>query len=310
MIDITRQGKYSLSLKTPLMPSAGMMGFGDHYAKLFDVHKLGAFVTNPVTLEPWSPAVGPRVVPLPSGVLVHTGLPNLGLSKVLRQYRETWAKMEIPVIVHLVATNPEQARKACQRLGGEDAVSGIELGIGDDTPPAEAERLVSAAVTATEKPVLARLPLHSALELGEGVAAAGVAALVVAAPPRGTARDPHSGRLVTGRVYGPLLKSVALWTVGRLRQMIPDTVPLIGAGGIHSEDDARDFIEAGAIAVQIDAAIWIQPRLAERVARDLGGLLVTRPAGAFPDEWHPDMGDTEFRALFGDGDPTPDEPVR
>lgn len=310
MIEITRRGKYSLSLKTPVMPSAGMMGFGDNYHKLINLQKLGAFVTNPVTLEPWSPASGPRVVPLDAGVLVHTGLPNPGLSKVLRHYRETWANMGLPIIIHLVTATPEQARKACQRAGAEDVISAIELGIGDDTPLDEAERLVSAAVAATEKPILARLPLNSALELGEAVASAGAAALVVCAPPRGTARDPLSGRLVVGRVYGPLLKPVILWTVGRLRQMIDPDVPIIGAGGIHSEADARDFIEVGASAVQLDTAIWIQPRLIERIARDLGGLLVTRPAGAFPDEWHPDMGDTEFRALFGDDEENRGESVR
>jgi dihydroorotate dehydrogenase len=77
-------------------------------------------------------------------------------------------------------------------------------------------------------------------------------------------------------------------------------VPLIGAGGIHSLQDARDYLEAGAVAVQIDSVTWVQPRLLERIARDLSGGLVTRASDAYPDEWHPDMGDTEFRELFSD----------
>jgi dihydroorotate dehydrogenase (NAD+) catalytic subunit len=87
--------------------------------------------------------------------------------------------------------------------------------------------------------------------------------------------------------------------VGVLARRIQD-VPLIGAGGIHSIQDARDYLEAGAVAVLVDSATWIQPKLLERIARDLGGMLVTRAMGSFPDEWHPDMGDTEFRQLFGD----------
>jgi dihydroorotate dehydrogenase len=86
--------------------------------------------------------------------------------------------------------------------------------------------------------------------------------------------------------------------VGILARRIQN-VPIIAAGGIHSTQDARDYLEAGAVAVQIDSATWIQPSLLERIARDLDGSLTTRPTDAFPDEWHPDMGDTEFRELFG-----------
>jgi imidazole glycerol phosphate synthase subunit HisF len=73
-------------------------------------------------------------------------------------------------------------------------------------------------------------------------------------------------------------------------------IPVIGAGGIHSQQDARDFIEAGARAVQVDSATWVQPNLLEYIARDLGGLVLTRPVGALADEWHPGMGETERKA--------------
>ena len=103
---------------------------------------------------------------------------------------------------------------------------------------------------------------------------------------------------MTGRVYSPIVKPIVLRLVGVLARRIQD-VPIIGAGGIHSPQDARDYLEAGAVAVQIDSVAWIKPRMVERIARDLSGGLVTRAMGAFPDEWHPDMGDTEFRELFG-----------
>ena len=115
-----------------------------------------------------------------------------------------------------------------------------------------------------------------------------------AKPPRGTARDFYSGRLVSGRIYGPLVKPVVLRVVGQLTRRLD--IPVIGAGGIHSADDARDYLEAGARAVQVDSVTWIQPNILELIARDLGGLVVTRQAGAFPDEWHPGMGETERQA--------------
>ncbi len=290
--DITRPGKYTLTVSTPVMPASGTFGFGDVYRDMVNFDKLGAIVTNPVTYAPWSPASGTRVVPVDAGVLMHTGLPNPGLSKILRQYEGQWGSLPVPLIVHLVGTTDEEVRKSASRLDEVESVAAIELGLSDDIAPDDAEALVKAAVQRTDKPVLVRLPFHDAPFIAGIVADAGAGALVVAAPPRGTARDPLTGRLVSGRIYGPVIKPMALRMVGQIARQLPD-IPVIGAGGIHSTFDARDFIEAGAKAVQVDSVTWIRPNLLERVARDLGGWIVTRAAGAFPDEWHPDMGDTE-----------------
>lgn len=298
-LQITRVGKYGLIVDSPVMPAAGTFGFGDVYHNLMDVSKLGAIVTNPVTYEPYSPASGPRVVPLDAGVLLHTGLPNPGLRATIDQYRSTWAGLPVPVIVHVVENQPARLRKGCERLDAEDSVDAVEIGLHDDITYDEAARLIEAAVSGTEKPVLARLPVYDAFEIAGGVAEAGAAALVVAAPPRGTARDPHTGQLISGRVYGPLVKPMVLQLVQNLRQRLTD-IPIIGAGGIHSPQDARDYLDSGAVAVQIDAVTWVQPNLLERIARDLGGSLKTRMMDALPDEWHPDMGDTEFKQLFDD----------
>jgi dihydroorotate dehydrogenase (NAD+) catalytic subunit len=196
------------------------------------------------------------------------------------------------VILHLVATTPEQIRKSVSRLDEEECVAGIELGLNDDIGIDEAERLVKAATSKAEKPVIVRLPMQDAYELAQAVADVGADAIVVCAPPRGTARDPKTGRLVSGRVYSPLVKPIVLRMVGQLMRRIKD-VPIIGAGGIHSIQDARDYLDAGATAVQVDSAIWVQPSMLEYISRDLGGMTVTRESGAFPDEWYPGMGDTE-----------------
>jgi len=282
-----------------VMPAAGVMGFANAYSKLINIEKLGAYISNPVTFEPWSPASGTRVVPMDAGVLIHSGLPNEGLSRTLADYAPVWGAMPIPVILHFVATNEEQIRRGIERIDRAEAVAAVELGLDDDISWENAARLVKAATERAEKPVLVRLPLNDAYEIAPAVADAGAGAIVVAAPPRGTARDPRSGRLVSGRIYGPVVKPLTLRVLGVLARRIQD-VPLIGAGGIHSPQDARDYLEAGARAVQVDSVTWIKPKMLERIARDLSGGLVTRASDAFPDEWHPDMGDTEFRALFGD----------
>ena len=301
VVQLTRTGKNTLIVDTPVMPAAGTVGMAFTYHNLIQLDKLGAFVTNPVTYEPWSPATGTRVVPLDAGVLVHTGLPNNGLSKTVKEYQQVWRDMPLPVILHLVATSTDHIERAIERIDQQDMIAAVELGLDDDITWQEAGDFVKAATRRAEKPIIVRLPAYDAYEIAGAVADAGADAIVVAAAPRGTARDKRSGQLVSGRIYGPLIKPMILRLVGVLARRITD-VPIIGAGGIHSTQDARDYLEAGAVAVQVDSATWIQPRLLERIARDLGGSLITRPTKAFPDEWHPDMGDTEFRALFSDDD--------
>jgi dihydroorotate dehydrogenase (NAD+) catalytic subunit len=223
-------------------------------------------------------------------VLVHTGLPNPGISKVMSKYRDLWVKMPVPVIMHIVATTPEHVARCASRIESEDVIAAIELGLNDDTGPQTAENFVRAAARYTEKSIMVRLPMQNAYELAEPVTLAGAGALVVAAPPRGTARDPYSGQLVPGRIYGPMIKAMALRMVGQLAARI--TIPIIGAGGIHSPQDARDFINAGASAVQVDSVTWVEPKMLEIIARDLGGLTATRASHALGDEWYLGMGDS------------------
>ena len=288
-IEITRPGKHSLILSTPVMPAAGTVGFGDNFARLIDYERLGAIITNPVTIDRWHPASGTRVVSMDAGILVHTGLPNPGLESVLLRYRSIWERLPLPTILHLVGVSAAHIRRALDLLDDVDAVAGIELGLDDDISRREAAELVREA-SKTEKPLLARLPFYQCYQLALPVADAGADALVVSAAPRGTARDARTGRLVSGRIYGPLVKPLVLRMVGRLRREAPAEVPIIGAGGIHSPQDARDFIDAGAVAVQVDTATWAEPKMLERIARDLGGWIATRKKDALMDEWHPDMG--------------------
>ncbi|MEQ8673973.1 MAG: HisA/HisF-related TIM barrel protein [Aggregatilineales bacterium] len=293
--EVTRPGKNSLILDSPVMTAAGTFGYGDVYRDMVNIEKLGAIVTNPITYDGWSPTRSSRVVPLDAGVLIHTGLPNPGLNKVLRRYVPLWTLLPVPVIVHIVATTPDQVRKCASRLDEIESVQAIELGLADDITREEAEEFVKAAVARTDKPIMVRLPLQDAYEIAQPCQDAGAGALVVSAPPRGVARDKRTGRLVRGRVYAPIVKPMVLHVISQLVRRIE--IPIIGSGGIHSPQDARDFLDAGARAVQVDSVTWIRPRILERIARDLGGGIVTRQVDALPDEWHADMGDTERQEL-------------
>lgn len=289
MIELTG-GKQPLTVPNPVLLAAGIAGFGDEYGRLIDLKLLGGVVTSPLTWRPRRAASGMRVVPLDSGVLVHTGLPNPGVSAAIETYGPAWGRSPCPVIVHVAAESADDVRRCVEALHGRPGVAAIEIGILDSSGPREVTTIVDAAVTHVELPVIARLPLYTAPLLAAAAVNAGAGALTVAAPPRGTARDPLSGQLVGGRMYGPWLKPLALRTVGQIAREV--SVPVIGCGGIHTPDDARDFLAAGAKAIQLDSVVWIRPDLAEIMARNLGGLELTRAAGALADEWQPGLGAT------------------
>lgn len=290
---ITRGDKHSLALDAPVMNAAGIFGFGDEYAGLIDFTKLGAFVTNPVSLAPRGPANGTRVVPLDHGLLVHTGLPNPGLNKVCLAQRNTWERLGIPVIVHIIASAPDDVRRCLARLDEEEVVAGVEIGLHDDASADEAAALVRAAADQAEKPLIARLPFGAGIEYARAVIEAGAGGLVVSAPPRGTARD-AAGRLVGGRLYSSLIHPLILRQVGQMTRVID--VPIIAAGGIRTPQDARDYLQAGATAVQIDLAAWLDPSSVTWIARDLRGGTVTQPVDPILADWHPRLSETE-RAL-------------
>lgn len=287
MIEITAPGKKtSVVVESPVLFGAGFAGFdGSPVRKLLALDKFGALVTPPLTLEPRHPANGPRVVPLPAGFLLHTGLPNPGVNRALRDYERKWDRSILPIIVHLVAESPESVAQAVRIIDRCEAVAGIELGLHDEIVMRELSTLLKAAIENTDLPVMVRLPLYSALVLSEVAEYGGADALIVSAPPRGTARYKPAGRLIGGRVYGPWLKSQVLRMVGRIMQYTE--IPVIACGGIHTPDDARDFIVAGATAVQLDSVVWQNPKMAEEIARNLGGTELTRTAGALSDEWEP-----------------------
>lgn len=303
MIRITRPGKNAITLENPVMNAAGILGWGDAYRDVIEWSKVGAFVTNPVSLGMRSPANGTRVVPLDAGMLVHTGLPNLGLSKTIETYRSAWERLPIPVILHLIATTPDEIARCMERIENEDIIAGVELGLDDDISQADAVALTRAAAERAEKAVIVRLPFGEKFDFAKAVIGAGAAGLVLCAAPRGTARD-AAGRLVPGRLYGTWIKPLVLRQVGQMAREL--NAPIIAAGGIHSPQDARDYLEAGANAVQVDSAVWIKPDILNLIASDLGGMTVTQPSGALGDEWHTGMTDTE-RALKAGELPTKED---
>ncbi len=243
--------KRDLTFSHPLMNAAGMLGFAPGFRSLKDFGslELGAFVTNPLSLRPRKPATHPEALDYPGGFLLHTGLPNPGFSSVVRQHARHWCNAELPVIVHLMADRPEETAKMVERLEGLENVMAAELGfaplLSDDI------LLITLDMCLGELPLIVNLPREQALTLGPRLVDAGAAAVSLAAPRGRLTVD--GGRLTEGRLYGPSLFPQALETVYQAARI---GLPVIGVGGVYRRDQAEAMLEAGALAVQLDAVLW------------------------------------------------------
>lgn len=245
--------KRDLSFRKPLINAAGMLGFAPDPRTPIPWEELGAFVTNPISLQPRVPTPRPAVIEFPGGFLLHSGLPNPGFNATLKKYADRWSRADLPVIVHLMADRPEETARMVRKLEGQENVLAAELGFAplltDDI------LLVTLDMCRGELPLIFCLPPEQVLSLGTRLMESGAAAISLA-PPRGALPSPadtHATEPVTGRLFGRSLFPQALNLV---RDAARANLPIIGAGGVWTRSDADAMLRAGALAVQADATLW------------------------------------------------------
>lgn len=245
-MEFSRQDLY---VESPWMNAAGSLGFTPQPRWPWP-EKQGAFVTNPVSRSARLPAEETHVLPTPGGFLLHTGWPNPGYRQCLRRYADYWAGSSLPVWVHLLAETPEDTGWMAQQLEGREGVLAVELGL----PPAAAdgEKLAFVQAARGELPLVVCVSLteiHSAWV--DRLPAAGASAVVITAP-RGSLPMP-GGRTAAGRLYGAALFPLVLDAVRRLRGF---RLPVIAGCGVFDRESGQACLQAGAWAVQVDAALW------------------------------------------------------
>ena len=250
--------KRDLYFSKPLMNAAGSLGFTPDLRVLGELGglELGAFVTNPISLRPRLPTAQPTLIEYPGGFLLHTGLPNPGLKAAQKKYSAKWTRSELPIIVHLMADRPEETQHMVRMLESQENVMAVELGFAPLL--ANDILMLTLEMCVGEIPLIFSLPMEQVLSLGPRLIQDGAQAISISAPRGALALTPNPspggrGGLITGRLLGPSLFPQTLETVSNAVKL---DIPIIGSGSVWTKQNADTMLSVGALAVQVDAALW------------------------------------------------------
>lgn len=272
-----------IKLRNPVMTASGTFGYGSEFADYMDLESIGAIITKGLSLRPKAGNRTPRIVETPAGMLNAIGLQNVGIDAFIDEKVPFLRKINTPVIVNVYGNSLEEYGELAGRLDKIPEVAGLEVniscpnvkqgGIVFGTDPKAAYEVVSLVRESTIKPVIVKLSpnVTDVVEMAHASVEAGADALSLINTLTGMAIDLKKRRPVlanvTGGLSGPAIKPVALRMVWQVAKAV--NVPVIGIGGITSAIDALEFIVAGATAVQIGTASFLDPQASQTIACDM-----------------------------------------
>ena len=277
-----------IGMKNPIMPASGCFGFGREYAQFYDLNKLGAVAVKATTVEERQGNPTPRVAETPGGMLNAIGLQNPGLDDVMN-YELPWLEQfgELPVIVNVAGTTTEDYVQVAERVSQAPNVAGIELniscpnvkcgGITFGTDPKIAAQLTEEIKKVSSVPVFVKLSpnVTDVVSIAKAVEAAGADGLSMINTLLGMRIDLKTRRPIlangTGGLSGPAIKPVAIRMIHDVSQQV--NIPIIGMGGIQSADDVIEFFMAGASAVAVGTANFVDPYACPAIIDELEAKL-------------------------------------
>lgn len=263
-----------LTLRNPVMAASGTFGFGLEYSGLTDIQRLGAIICKGTTLRPRRGNRTPRIAETPSGMLNAIGLQNPGVRRVVRKFAPIWATWDVPVIVNIAGETAEEYARVAEILDDVPGVSGLELniscpnvaagGMAFGMDPDLAGEVTGRVRSATSLPLIVKLSPNAPdlVAVACAVVDAGANAVSLINTLLGMAIDIEARRPVLANVFGglsgPAVRPIALRMVYQVAGAVE--VPVIGVGGISTAADALEFLMAGASAVQVGTASFVNPR--------------------------------------------------
>lgn len=269
-----------IKFRNPVMTASGTFGYGAEFAPFTDIEKLGAIVVKGLSLYPRQGNPGPRIVETPCGMLNAIGLQNVGVDDFIEKKLPLLKGVRTHVIANIFGETIEDYMEVARKLDGVKGVSALEIniscpnvkkgGIVFGTDPQEAFRVVSAIRKSTSMPLITKLSPNVAdiRVMVKAAEDAGTDAISLINTLTGMVIDVEKRRPVlataTGGLSGPAIRPVAVRMVWQASQVAK--VPIIGMGGIMNANDALEFLIAGASAVQVGTASFIDPDAAVKVA--------------------------------------------
>lgn len=268
-VELAPGHKVGLPLAGPVMLAAGSVGYGEARPRELETGRFGGVVVGPFTRRSRGGSAPPRVAETVGGFVRDTGLQNRGVSAAVRRYGKLWPRLGCPVIAQIADSGREEAGETAARLTGVEGIEGFELLCRPDADARGLTELLEVMRLESDLPVLVKLPLAEAEALAPVAVGAGAAGVVVGSPPPG-AGVRIDGQIVRGELFGPGVFAVMLAALLAVKeQALPGS--LVACGGIHTVQQARDCLAAGADALQMDSLVWVEPVAALALAAGLGG---------------------------------------
>ena len=277
----------SLTLRNPVMTASGTFGYGLEYADLVDLGQLGGIIVKGTTLQPREGNPYPRMAETPQGMLNCVGLQNKGVDYFCEHIYPQVQSLPTQVIVNVSGNSPEDYAECARRINELEHIPAIELniscpnvkhgGMAFGTSPEGAASVVKAVRAVYDKTLIVKLSpnVTSISDIALAAEAEGADAVSLINTLMGMAIDAEKRKRVlsigTGGLSGPCVKPVALRMVWQVARAVH--IPVIGLGGISNAVDAVEFLLAGASAVEIGTANFVDPTISAQVAQGIDEYL-------------------------------------
>lgn len=268
-----------VALDNPVMTASGTFGYATEFESLMDLNRLGGIIVKGLSLSSSPGNPPPRIVETPCGMLNAIGLENMGIEAFLEDRLCELIKLTPPLVLNIYGKTREEYERLAARIDMVEDIAGIEVniscpnvkagGIAFGVDPMTAARLVSGVRGRTRKPVIVKLSpnVTDIVSIARSVEDAGADAISLINTITGMAIDLHTKKPklanITGGLSGPAIKPVALRMVWQVANAVK--IPVIGVGGIMTSEDALEFMLAGASAIQVGTANFVDPLSAIKI---------------------------------------------
>lgn len=283
MVNLSVDLGRGLALKNPVMTASGTFGYGEEFADFVDFNRLGGYIVKGTTLNPREGNDYPRMAETPSGMLNAVGLQNKGVDYFVREIYPRISGYRSAMVVNVSGASPDDYAEVCRRLAPLPGVAAVEVniscpnvkqgGMAFGTTCEGAATITRAVRKAFPRHVMVKLSpnVTSVADIALAIEAEGADSVSLINTLMGMAIDVERRRpclsTVTGGLSGPAVRPVAVRMVWQVAKAVK--IPVVGLGGITSGRDALEFIMAGATAVEVGTANFINPAATMAIASEI-----------------------------------------